>query len=164
MIGESKEAVISTYDWAQIENVCLRSINSMTTSQGNLITAVGVMSYLFITAIVIFKMLSSMTKGSRNKKLTWIHRLDEILDLLTSYGCIVGLGVLVFVVMLLTVQFWAFFRFRRLQCDMLEAAGSDCVDQEWSFGQIVAIAVFVPVLAESLFVWRKAMLYSGGNE
>jgi hypothetical protein len=59
----------------------------------------------------------------------------------------------------LVVQFWALFRFRQLQRDMIEAAGGDFSDEQWTFGQIVAVAVFVPVLAEVMFLWKGRTLY-----
>jgi hypothetical protein len=60
----------------------------------------------------------------------------------------------------LVVQFWAFFRLRQFQADMTKAAGDDFSDGQFSFGQIVAVVLFAPVLVEVLFLWKEKSLYS----
>lgn len=68
-----------------------------------------------------------------------------------------ALCVVVFV--LLVVHFWAFLRLRRLQRDTTQAAGGDFPDEQWTFGQIVAVTVYVPVFVEIAFTWKKRSLY-----
>lgn len=55
----------------------------------------------------------------------------------------------------LVIQFWAFFRMRDVQSVMVGATGESFSDGQWTFGQIVAVLVFVPVAVEVVFVWRK---------
>jgi hypothetical protein len=59
----------------------------------------------------------------------------------------------------LIIQFWAFFRLRQLQSDMTQAAGGSFPDGQWTFGQIVATVVFIPVAVEITFVWKRRSLY-----
>jgi len=42
---------------------------------------------------------------------------------------------------------------------MIRAAGGSFPDGQWTFGQIVATVVFVPVAAEVMFVWKRSSLY-----
>lgn len=44
---------------------------------------------------------------------------------------------------------------------MVRAAGGDFPDERWTFGQIVAVIVYVPVFVEVVFSWRKRHLYYG---
>jgi hypothetical protein len=55
-------------------------------------------------------------------------------------------------------QLWTFFRLRRFQSDMTEAAGGKFPDAQWSFGQIVAVSVFFPVAVEVLILWKRRSL------
>ena len=50
-------------------------------------------------------------------------------------------------------QLWTIFRLRRFQEQV--SANSDNVDSDtqWTFGQIVAVTIFVPVLVECWFSW-----------
>jgi len=59
------------------------------------------------------------------------------------------------VVLLLAGQLWTFFRLQRFQRDMIQASGGNFLDGNWSFGQIVSVVVFLPVLVEVFFLWRK---------
>jgi hypothetical protein len=42
---------------------------------------------------------------------------------------------------------------------MTRAAGGDFPDEQWTFGQIVAVTVYIPVFVEIVFTWRKRSLY-----
>jgi hypothetical protein len=76
-----------------------------------------------------------------------------------SFGIFARLGIEAMVAIALTVQFWAFFRLRQLQSAMIQAAGGSFPDGQWTFGQIVATVVFVPVAVEVVFVWKRRSLY-----
>jgi hypothetical protein len=42
---------------------------------------------------------------------------------------------------------------------MTQVVGGNFSDGQWTFGQIVATVVFIPVAAELMFVWRRRLLY-----
>jgi hypothetical protein len=70
----------------------------------------------------------------------------------TSNGFRIWLALNATVFIILIVQFWAFFRLRRFQSDMNEAAGSEFLGDQWTFGQIVSIVVFILAMIEVLFL------------
>jgi len=123
-------------------------------------TAFGTIGWLLTTIVVIYKIILSAIKGGYERQWAWFKRRNLTFEsetplMLRSWLC---LCVLVFV--LLVVQFWAFFRLRRFQADMTEAAGGDFSDGQFTFGQIVAVVLFAPVLVEVLFLWKEKSLYS----
>lgn len=59
------------------------------------------------------------------------------------------LGSLSLVPLLASGLLWTTIRVQRSQKQTTAAAGSDFADEQWTFGQVVAVTVFVPVLVEA---------------
>jgi hypothetical protein len=120
------------------------------------VTACGIASYLLVSVIVITKILASILEDYETRFLVWLRRRNTKMKSKWSARlyhilCVTAFGLLV-------VQFWAFFRLRQVQKDINVAAGADFLDGRWTFGQIVAVTVFVPVLVEIVFSWRKRLV------
>ncbi len=59
-------------------------------------------------------------------------------------------GCLAFIVLILTIpQFWGLLRLRGIQKAIALSSGTDYVDNQWTFGQVTAVMLFVPVFAET---------------
>jgi hypothetical protein len=52
-------------------------------------------------------------------------------------------------------QLWAILRFRAMQQALAVSIGSSDQDNSWSFGQIVAVVIFLPVLLEFAYVYMN---------
>ena len=52
-------------------------------------------------------------------------------------------------------QLWAILRFRAMQRALATSTGSSDQDNSWSFGQIVAVVLFLPVLLEFAYVYMN---------
>lgn len=48
-------------------------------------------------------------------------------------------------------QIWTIVRLRQLQRQLTNSASNSSQDNEWGFGQIVAVLLFMPVFVEFLF-------------
>jgi hypothetical protein len=129
----------------------------MNLTSERVVTACGIMSYLLVSVLVIGKILASILDGSEHPSLARLRKLDMSARSVWSTRMHHGLSSFIFA--LLAVHFWAFFRLRQVQKHMNEVAGGDFPDGRWTFGQIVAVTVFVPVFVEAVFSWRKRALY-----
>jgi magnesium-transporting ATPase (P-type) len=118
-------------------------------------TTFGAGSWLFIAAIVIFKIIVSATKTGAGQEHNWLKTHGLTFDKNLKHRVCSWVVVCVVVFTLLATQFWAFFRLRQFQSEMIEAAGGKFPDEQWTFGQIVAVVVFLPVAIEVLFQWSK---------
>jgi hypothetical protein len=125
-------------------------------------TAFGIASWLLLTILVIYKIVLSAMKDQYERQLRWLRRNHLTFDTDTKPSLSVWLSICLTVYGLLMAQLWTlwtFFRLRRFQSDMTEAASGKFPDGQWSFGQIVAVAVFFPVAVEVLFLWKRRSLY-----
>lgn len=60
---------------------------------------------------------------------------------------------------------WTFFRLQKSQSQLAQNAGTQDADAAWSFGQLVAVTVFAPVLGEAWYAWpRRVSLGEEGYE
>jgi hypothetical protein len=55
-------------------------------------------------------------------------------------------------------QIWAYFLMQRQQYQMTQVEGVPYLDEKWTFGQVVAVVVFAPVLLEALYVWANSRI------
>ncbi|KAF2476523.1 uncharacterized protein BDR25DRAFT_309901 [Lindgomyces ingoldianus] len=111
-IGNGSSAVISTIDKGKIEEVCFRDVDPLTSSEESTMAAFGVLSWLFLFLVVIYRMLFLVVDMK--------HK------------------------------------------DMTRASGGKFLDGQWTFGQIVSAAVFMPLLVELLYLRRHKRLYLVG--
>jgi uncharacterized membrane protein len=151
--------VISTVDWGFIEEACFKDVQVVSSGSETAMTAFGIVSWLLVTIIVVCKIFLSATKGSFKRQHKWLKNRNFSFDADTANGFWVWLALIATVFMILIVQFWAFFRLRRFQRDMNEAAGGNFPDDQWTFGQVVSIVIFIPVVVEVFFLWKKRSLY-----
>jgi hypothetical protein len=122
-------------------------------------TAIGIASWLLVTIIVVCKILQSAMKDSFERQRKWLNDRNLTFDATTTNSFRMWLALNTTILIFLIVHFWAFFRLRRFQSDMNEAAGAEFPDGHWTFGQIVSVVVFFPVVVEVFFLWTKRSLY-----
>lgn len=151
--------MINTIDWGLIEGACFEHVEVVSLNQEAIMTAFGVASWLFVTIIAIYKVILSAIKDTHEQQWNWLKTHNLTFGDETIWSTRIWSIVYILVLMFLAAQFWAFFRLRRFQSDMIEAAGGKFPDGQWTFGQIVAVVVFIPVFVEVLFLWKRRSLY-----
>jgi hypothetical protein len=122
-------------------------------------TASGITSWLIVTIVVIYKIILSAMKGQYERQLEWLQKHALTFDQDAGWSLELWLSICLIVSGLLAAQFWTFFRLRRFQSDMTEAVGGKFPDEQWTFGQIVAVAEFFSVVVEVLFLWKRRSLF-----
>lgn len=154
-IGDAPGSAISTIDWAIIQTVCFEGVKGISSRPETVMTAFGAGSWLFIAVIVIYKIVVSATNEDARFKSRHMKACGLTFDANEKHQVIIWVVVCVVVFTFLAEQFWAFFCLRQFQSDMVKAAGGKFPDGQWTFGQIVAVVVFLPVATEVLFQWNK---------
>jgi hypothetical protein len=121
-------------------------------------------SWLFIAVIVIFKIIVSARNADAGHTNSWLQTHGLTFDVNMKHCVSSWVVVSVVVSTLLAAQFWAFFRLRQFQSDMIKAAGGRFPDEQWTFGQIVAVVVFLPVATEVLFSVEQGKVETGSEQ
>jgi hypothetical protein len=128
-------------------------------NQEAIMTAFGIASWLFITIIAIYKVILSVMKDSHERQWNWLNKHNLTFDDDTVRSTQIWLILCILALIFLAAQFWAFFRLRHFQSGMIKAVGGSFPDGQWTFGQIVAVVVFIPVIVEVLFLLKRRSLY-----
>lgn len=147
-IGTGGAAVISPEDWAMIENICLSGVRTLNSSESKALDVFGVGGSLFISLIVLGKFFFCLPSQTPDQKeVRRASRLYAMFHNKRASGLII-FGVFVFGVS----QIWAIIRLRVFERSMAQTVLTSFVDNQWTFGQVVAVIVFAPVFVELLYL------------
>jgi hypothetical protein len=131
--------------------MCYNGVTVLSTGATLAMSFFGIAGWLFLSILVISNIISLVVEERHpdseiaryfnykywTKKLPWLR------------GAL-GTWILFFVMTLLEIsQIWAYFLMQRLQSQMIRAEGVSYFDEQWAFGQVVAVVVFAPVLVEA---------------
>jgi hypothetical protein len=153
-IGDAPDSAISTRDFATIQDACFGDVAQLTTGQENAITAFGAASWLFISVLVIYRIVLSTMSDSHKAQINFLDKHGLTFSPTQRNNMCPWLCICAVTGLFILSQLWAFFRLRRLQNNMTEAAGGRFPDKEWTFGQVVGVIGFLPVCVEVLFQGR----------
>ena len=147
-----KSQVISTNDWNMIEAACTVGVDALSNHEVIAIDFFSVAGSVFVCLLALVKIVWLALQ--RHHKNSWLlQRLRArypIKDSRLSRLCIV---IFTAVPVIAVSQLWTIFRLRSVQQQIAQNAGNDDTDSQWTFGQIAAVTIFVPVAVECCFAW-----------
>lgn len=133
--------------------MCLVGVHRLTDTESKLMEAFSIAGSLFMALMVICWVICQIL-ASRDVYIPLFRPRITTQARKTAFRTM----LMVVLPVLAVTQFWTIFRLRGLQREMSKTAGNDDLDNDWTFGQIVAVTVFLPVLVEMWSAWR------GGEE
>ncbi|KAI9799881.1 MAG: hypothetical protein M1833_003803 [Piccolia ochrophora] len=139
--------IITTVRWSQISHMCFAGVEVLSDQAWLATQAFGITASLFICLltliragwIILMRRLPEMAMVFRKR---FLHErgMKRICPL-----------ILLATVLILTLpQIWVLFQIRLLQRGLAHELDIQFDDERWTFGQIVAVSFFAPVLAELL--------------
>lgn len=142
-------SVLDRTQFAVIEQMCFRGTRYITQAEDDAMTAFVILTYIPTSLYVILRIvwlgIERNNRDKHEKLLTWIERMPLLVKehaLTSAYFSIplVACGLL-----------WSVIHSKNRQEQMANSNGGNDGDNSWTFGQIVALTLFVPVLWEC---WR----------
>jgi hypothetical protein len=151
-IGEGAAAggttIITDDEWNKLTTLCLSGVQATTTLEQKILTGFGAAGSLVVSAYGLIRLLwfigerqwPNQTRAIRKRALPKLSSGRK-----TTY-------TVIFWIVLLTIltipQFWGVFRLRGIQKSLANATSNAYVDNQWTFGQVVAVMIFAPVFTE----------------
>ena len=129
--------------------MCFVGVNKLTVKEGQAVEVFGIIGSLFILVLVLFLVVRQIMIRLAVKLPSFCS-----FNLTSKRRTSLNILFLIVVPMIAISQFWTIFRLRSLQRKMAKTAGNDDLDNDWTFGQIVAVTVFIPVFVETWYAWR----------
>src|SRR6266480_188404 len=144
-IGNHPDALISYEDWGILENICWSGIPQLSAAETTAMVTSRMVSWIVINLLAIGKLVQVGLKRHHDESNIAKVAGQIESELRSSHA-------LLFILPVLSItQFWTFQRLQPLQFDMSDAAGNSDMDRQWTFGQVVAVTAFTPVLVEAVF-------------
>jgi hypothetical protein len=151
-VGEGGTTVVNTSDWNTLSALCFTGVQQLTDDETKVIegfgTAGSIIISLFVVCPFLWPMLQSLELGvvkSAEKKFSDSRENGRIRSLVPR-------AILVSVPLLTAPEIWGVFRIRNVQESLTNALGTDYTDNQWTFGQVVAVVIFAPVIVEVAYL------------
>lgn len=151
MIG-GKNGAVTAHDWGMIEGVCFTNVSMISSEEQMAMKVFSIASSLLICVptIVSIAWLSMRRQHGESRAMRYIEKHRSRLPSLRSRFPIV---LFVAVPTIAITQLWTAFRERRFQAEISRNSGNQYLDSQWTFGQVVAVIIFVSVVIECWFSW-----------
>jgi hypothetical protein len=151
-IGNGPGAAINDTDWAIIQNICFGGPILISVEETTAMNACLTISWIVVFGLTIAKLLVDIANGS-NPDLAFLHKpLKQLARPLSkSLSKIPWASWPLLVAIMAITQFWTYLRLHQAQKHVAETSDNSFLDNQWSFGQIVAITVFTPVIVDCLY-------------
>jgi hypothetical protein len=167
-VGVSKPgAVISPTEAANIQQLCWTDGSNLSRQETVAFDVFAIGGSLFLSIVVVGTLVWMLLIRRRPDMVErWRHSGIFTVDILNTMSAKAARLFMVFNIVLWAVpQLWAILRFREMQQALAASIRSSDQDNSWSFGQIVAVVIFLPVLVELVYVYMNGSpdMESKGN-
>jgi hypothetical protein len=144
--------VLNPTEEGNIEVLCYQGQEGLSASENTAFEFFAIGGSLFVSITIIGALFWTLAARSRSSRLRFVRDFSNPAWLSPATARL----LLVACVVLWSVpQLWAIVRFRSMQQALASSIRSFDYDNIWSFGQIIAVTVFLPVFVEVIFTYAK---------
>ena len=154
MIGGSNP-IISTAEWDVIQAVCVANVPLVTSKEIIAMDVFSVVGSLFVCLLGLAKIVWLAIQRQHVDSRLFRHIRERWLKG-RSFESWSSVTLFIAIPIIAVSQLWTVFRLRTFQEQVSQTSGNHDTDGQWTFGQIVAVTIFVPVLVECWFTWLYA--------
>jgi hypothetical protein len=148
-IGSEPNSAITPGQFQEIQNMCLSGIHDISPAEIAAMAAFEIFGYLFFSLLVLGRIIW-LGVAKHHQQLRPYLAARQWLASKTGQRSVLVINVVCMALIPMTAcgLLWTVFRTRQLQMDMATKVGGVDTDGQWTFGQIIAVTVFVPVVLE----------------
>jgi len=157
---------VAADELVELFDVCFRGAKPLSAREDSILAGFEVAASAIIVLFTIWTvanaMISATPRGAKpqNSIVAGILRAKESTTRLWEQLQPSWINPIVFEIFLLVLPIalaggllWGIFRIREAQKTIAEATGNSYKDNEWTFGQVVAIIMFMPILSDMVYSW-----------
>lgn len=153
--GEGGATLITNEEWEKLNTLCLEGVETLSTKEQNILSYFGAAGSLLVIIYGLIRLFLYIALGilpssteKAHSKITSLLKRRNYATYLTYTWCNV--------IFLLTIpQFWAVLRLRGIQRSLAGNTNNTYVDNQWTFGQVLAVMIFAPVFTEMGFLFMR---------
>lgn len=158
--GPDGTTIVKAREWAKLTATCFGEVDPITVIENKVILTfelLGSLCFIFTVLWTFVRLLfREQTIGRyqcimQNHIVVITRRMLNIFTVTPGFWLLCRISLLIGTLLLSIPLLWAIFRLREVQKALATATASVYLDNEWSFGQVVALAVFAPVLFDTVY-------------
>lgn len=149
----NKGQVVSANEWDSIETLCTAGVDSISTREILAMDFFSVAGSVFVCLMTLTKIIWLAVQRHHKDSRLVQRILIEFSKHRTQLRRVPVIALFVAMPIIAVSQLWTIFRLRSFQRQMARNAGNYDADGQWTFGQIAAVTIFVPVGVECCFAW-----------
>lgn len=151
--GPGGATIITADEWNTLTSLCLSGVEYLSAAEQKVLSDFGAAGSIAISTYGLVSLLwFIMTKKFPEQEKAIRHKFSSAFPQKERKRY--TLGCLTILILLLTIpQLWAVLRLRGIQKGLANATGDVYVDNQWTFGQVVAVMIFAPVFTEVGYLW-----------
>lgn len=147
-----KSQVISTSEWNVIETACTAGVDGVSNQEILAMDFFSVAGSVFVCLATVTKIIwLAVQRHHKDSRL--VQRVRELWSQNSGQQSRLSMVLFIAIPIIAVSQLWTVFRLRTFQQQIAQIAGNDDSDGLWTFGQIVAVTIFVPGVVECCFAW-----------
>ncbi len=147
-----KSQVISANEWNVIAIACTAGVDVISNHEILAIDFFSVAGSVFVCLLALTKIIW-LAVQRHHKDSRVVQRVREFWSKNSTRLSRLSIALFITIPVIAVSQLWTVFRLRRFQQQIAQNAGNYDSDSQWTFGQIVAVTIFVPVVVECCFAW-----------
>jgi hypothetical protein len=150
--GEGGVTIITTDEWDTLTTLCFAGVQTLSDQETEAIEAFGTAGSIMISLFVVCPFLWTFVQILGLKFVDRVERKFSFLQERKAMKSLVSRAMLVLIPLLTIPEIWGVFRIRNVQQALSDAMGNEYTDNQWTFGQVVAVVIFAPVVIEVVYL------------
>lgn len=153
--GEGGETIITVDGWQILENLCFNAIQNISSVEQRVLTGFGATGSIIVSIYGFGYLLWFITKQQSPTQAKALENKFRLQERNPKRERQIVLWAIFLISFLAVPQIWGIMRLRGIQQGLANANGNVYVDNQWTFGQVVAVMLFAPVFTEIVYLWLK---------
>jgi hypothetical protein len=146
--GNNGITIITTEEWDQLTDLCLSGVPALSSIEQTVLRAFSATGSLLVATYGLGQLLWFIAERqwpNQTKKLR--TKGYAILPERELTPCLITVWIVLLTIVTIPL-FWGIFKLRGYQEALANASSNAYVDNQWTFGQVVAIMIFTPVFTK----------------
>jgi hypothetical protein len=151
--GPSGTTIITTEDWNSVTSLCLNDTQPLSKTEQTVLSAFGAAGSILVSLYGLVYLVWFIIQRQSHRQARWIRSKVRSIPNRYRTSTVAIRGLVVLIPILTIPQFWGVIRLRGVQKALAKSTNNPYTDNQWTFGQVVAVMIFAPVFTEVGYSW-----------
>jgi hypothetical protein len=150
--GPGGTTLINTTDWDTVNELCFSGVQQLTYSETMVMEGFGIAGSIILSLFIVCPFLWTILQSLDPSVVRLVERKFPVAWKNWSLQSLAPRAILVLIPLLTVPEIWGVFRIRDVQQALTDTMGVEYTDNQWTFGQVVAVVIFAPVIVEVFYL------------